>query len=74
MRHSHHKSDDSNWHDHDDHDSHHGHHHSHHEWAEPMYSYEGELTAEKGYALLSNVSSTLKKMVKLNLMTTALNR
>ena len=54
MRHSDHRHNDSNWHDHENH-------HSHLHWEEPMYSYEGELTAEKGYALLSNVSSTLQK-------------
>lgn len=57
MRHSHHKNHDSTWHGHDDH-------HSHWEepqWEEPIYSYEGELTAEKGYALLTDVSSKLQK-------------
>jgi len=67
MRHSNHHHD-SNWHDHDHQHSHSGHHHRHHHWDEPMYSYEGELTAEKGYALLNNVSSTLQQNgeIKLN--------
>ena len=64
MRHSHHKSHDSTWHRHDDR-------HSHREesqWEEPIYNYEGELAAEKGYALFTDVSSKLQKKgeIKLN--------